>query len=149
VKLDKVFSTKRWRQGFRRESIPSQISQLIRKIFEASRRKVHSIFLGVTTTIEIEKSKTIHHCEGIRFQVYMLLGYFQNSNTHQFTWFGNLPTPRSYWFVLIKLRNNTNNKTRRRRKSSLLNSSSLSLTFFSLCFHSSLCSSRFNTPALH
>ncbi|KAG6735710.1 hypothetical protein POTOM_061640 [Populus tomentosa] len=71
VKLDKVFSTKRWRQGFRRESIPLQISQLIRKIFEASRRKVHFIFLGVMTTIEIEKSKTIHHCEGIRFQVYV------------------------------------------------------------------------------
>jgi len=63
-----------------------------------------------------------------------VVGKFQNSNTHEFTWFGNLPTPRSYWFVLIKLRNNTNNKTRRRRKSSLLNSSSLSHVFFSLCF---------------
>jgi hypothetical protein len=41
---------------------------------------------------------------------------FQKSNTHKFTWFGNLPTPQSYWFVLIKLRNNTNNKTRRRRR---------------------------------
>jgi hypothetical protein len=72
VKLDKVFSTKRWGQGFRRESIPSQISQLIRKIFEeASRRKLHFIFLGVTTAIEIEKSKTIHPCEGIRFQEYV------------------------------------------------------------------------------
>jgi len=60
------------------------------------------------------------------------VGQFQNSNTHKFTWFGNLPTPRSYWFVLIKLRNNTNNKTRRRRKSSLLNSSSLSHVFLSV-----------------
>jgi len=41
---------------------------------------------------------------------------FQKSNTHKFTWFGNLPTPRNYWFVLIKLRNNTINKIRRRRK---------------------------------
>ena len=49
----------------------------------------------------------------------------------KFTWFGNLPTPRSYWFVLIKLRNNTNNNTRRRRKSSLLNSTlSSSLSVF-------------------
>jgi len=61
-----------------------------------------------------------------------LLGYFRNSNTHKFTWFGNLPTPRSYWFVLIKLRNNTNNKTRRRRETSLLNSSSLSHVFLSV-----------------
>jgi histone H3 len=67
-----------------------------------------------------------------------VLGYFQNSNTHKFTWFSNLPTPRSYWFVLIKLRNNTNNKTRRRRKSSLLNSSSLSHVF-SLCVFTLLC----------
>ena len=57
---------------------------------------------------------------------------FQKSNTHKFTWFGNLPTPRSYWFVLILLRNNTNNKTRRRRKffSTQLNSLSSSLTVF-------------------
>ena len=45
-----------------------------------------------------------------------IVGYFQNSNTHKFTWFGNLSTPRSYWFILINLTNNTNNKTRRRRK---------------------------------
>jgi hypothetical protein len=50
-----------------------QISQLIRKIFEASRRKVHFIFVifGEMTEIEFEKSKTIHRCEGIRFQVYL------------------------------------------------------------------------------
>jgi hypothetical protein len=71
VKLDKAFSTKRWRQGFQREFIPFQISQLIRKIFEAGRRKVHFIFFGGTMVIEIDKSKTIHHCEGIRFQVYV------------------------------------------------------------------------------
>jgi hypothetical protein len=41
-----------------------------------------------------------------------------------------LPTPRSYWFVLIKLGNNTNNKTRRRRK--ILYSTQLSLAL-SLC----------------
>jgi hypothetical protein len=46
VKLDKVFSTKRWRQGFQREFIPFQISQLIRKIFEAGRKKVHIINFG-------------------------------------------------------------------------------------------------------
>ena len=37
-----------------------------------------------------------------------LVGKFQNSNTHKFTWFGNLPTPESYWLVLITQRNNTN-----------------------------------------
>jgi hypothetical protein len=78
-----------------------------------------------------------------------VVGQFQNSNTHKFTWFGNLPTPRSYWFVLIKLRNNTNNKTRRRRKNLLYSTQALSLTFFSLCFHSSLCFSHTSTPALH
>ena len=36
------------------------------------------------------------------------VGYFQNSITHKFTWFGNLPTSLSYWFVLIKLTNNIN-----------------------------------------
>jgi hypothetical protein len=62
------------------------------------------------------------------------VGTFKQSNTHKFMWFGNLPTPRSYWCVLIKLSNNTNNKTR--RKTSLLNStlsSSLSLCFLLLC----------------
>jgi len=58
------------------------------------------------------------------------VGSFKQSNTHKFTWFGNLPTPRSYWFVLIKLGNNTNNKTRRRRK--ILYSTQLSLAL-SLC----------------
>jgi len=60
------------------------------------------------------------------------VGTFKQSNTHKFTWFDNLPTPHSYWFVLIKLGNNTNNKTRRRRQIPLLNStlpSSLSLCF--------------------
>ena len=33
---------------------------------------------------------------------------FPELNHTQFTWFGNLPTPRSYWFVLMKLTNNTN-----------------------------------------
>jgi hypothetical protein len=59
-----------------------------------------------------------------------VVGLFKQSNTHKFTWFGNLPTPRSYWFVLIKLGNNTNNKTRRRRK--ILYSTQLSLAL-SLC----------------
>jgi hypothetical protein len=61
-----------------------------------------------------------------------VVGKFQNSNTHQFTLFGNLPTPRSYWFVLIKLRNNTNNKTKEEEKifSTQLK---LSLSRFSLC----------------
>jgi hypothetical protein len=64
---------------------------------------------------------------------------FQKSNTQIFTWFGNLPTPRSYWFVLIKLE--TIQTTKQGGGENLLYSTqalSLSLTFFSLCFHSSL-----------
>jgi hypothetical protein len=36
------------------------------------------------------------------------VGIFPELKHTQFTWFGNLPTPRSYWFVLMKLTNNTN-----------------------------------------
>ena len=73
----------------------------------------------------------------------LIVGTFPELKHAQFTWFGNLPTPRSYWFVLIKVTNNTNNKTRRRRNSSLLNStlpSSLSvfLSMFLLVFLSQL-----------
>ena len=57
---------------------------------------------------------------------------FQKSNTHKFTWFGNLPTPRSYWFVLIKLWNNTNKRRRKTQLNSTLSSSLFSS--FSLCF---------------
>jgi hypothetical protein len=74
-----------------------------------------------------------------------VVGKFQNSNTHQFTLFGNLPTPRSYWFVLIKLRNNTNNKTKEEEKifSTQLK---LSLSRFSLCVFTLLCV--LHTPTL-
>ena len=60
------------------------------------------------------------------------VGEFQNSNTHKFTWFGNLPTPRSYWLVLITQRNNTN-------KGGGENSSQLNSTH-----SSSLCCSHFS-----
>ena len=87
-------------------------------------------------------SAVVGACRSVRAcRTSVLRRVFKQSNTHKFTWFGNLPTPRSYWFVLIKLSNNTNNKTRR-RKTSLLNST---LSVFS----SSLRSSHSNSPALH
>jgi hypothetical protein len=46
---------------------------------------------------------------------YQLLGNSRNKHI-QFTWFDNLFIPWSYWFVLIKFRNNTNNKTRRKKR---------------------------------
>jgi len=61
------------------------------------------------------------------------VGKFQHSNTHQFTWFGNLPTPRSYCLVLITQRNNTN-------KGGGENSSRLNSTHTS-----SLCCSHFSS----
>jgi hypothetical protein len=67
---------------------------------------------------------------------YQLLGNFQNSNTHKFTWFGNLPTPRSYWFVLMKITNNTNKRGGDQTLSTQLYSLKLSL-FFSVL--STLC----------
>ena len=63
--------------------------------------------------------------------VMIYVGSFKQSNTHKFTWFGNLPTPRSYWFVLMKLTNNTNK--RRRKNSTQLNTLKLSLSLLSLC----------------
>jgi hypothetical protein len=54
----------------------------------------------------------------------------------QFTWFGNLPTPRSYWFVLMKITNNTNKRGGDKTLSTQLYSLKLSLFFFVL---STLC----------
>jgi len=62
-----------------------------------------------------------------------VVGSFTQSNTYQFTWFGNLPTPRSYWLVLITQRNNTN-------KGGGENSSQLNSTH-----SSSLCCSHFSS----
>jgi hypothetical protein len=82
------------------------------------------LFLGLDQTPSFSRTSSNTSCWDI-----------QAIKHTQFTWFGNLPTPRSYWFVLIKLRNNTNNKTRRRRKnSSLLNSTLSSSLSLSLCF---------------
>jgi hypothetical protein len=69
-----------------------------------------------------------HRVEEIRTPNQVRVGTFKQSNTHKFTWFGNLPTPRSYWFVLMKLTNNTNK--RRRKNSTQLNTLKLSLLFF-------------------
>ncbi|KAI5559569.1 hypothetical protein BDE02_17G120400 [Populus trichocarpa] len=72
-------------------------------------------------------------CAPTNIAVLQVLGYFQNSNTHKFTWFGNLPTPRSYCLVLITQRNNTN-------KGGGENSSRLNSTHTS-----SLCCSHFSS----
>ncbi|XP_052305884.1 disease resistance protein Roq1-like isoform X1 [Populus trichocarpa] len=64
----------------------------------------------------------------------------------QFTWFGNLPTPRSYWFVLMKLTNNTNKGGGDKTLSTQLYSLKLSL-FFSVL--SSLCVSHAALCVLH
>ena len=58
-----------------------------------------------------------------------VVGCFQWSNTHKFTWFGNLPTPRSYCFVLIKLKNYTNKGGGHKTLSTQLYSLKLSLFF--------------------
>ena len=63
------------------------------------------------------------------------VGLFPELKHAQFTWFGNLSTPRSYWFVLMKLTNNTN-KGGDKTLSTQLYSLKLSL-FFSVL--SSLC----------
>jgi len=65
---------------------------------------------------------------------------FKQSNTHKFTWFDNLLTPGSYWFVLITQRNNTNKEEEKTLLYSTLHTQALhySLSRFSPCFHSSL-----------
>jgi len=62
------------------------------------------------------------------------VGVFQKSNAHKFTWFGNLPTPRSYWFVLITQRNNTNKEEEKTFLNSTLHTQALncSLSFLSV-----------------
>jgi len=68
-----------------------------------------------------------------------VIGLFQKSNTHKFTWFSNLPTPQSYWFVLINQRNNTNKEEEKTLLNSTLLTQALSTVLssllFSLCFH--------------
>jgi len=58
------------------------------------------------------------------------VGIFPELKHTQFTWFGNLPTPRSYWFVLMKLTNNTT-KEEENLLNSTLHSSSLYSSLFS------------------
>ena len=65
-----------------------------------------------------------------------VVGFIPEFKHTQFTWFGNLPTPRSYWFILIKLRNNTNKGGGDKTLSTQLYSLKLSLFFYVL---SSLC----------
>jgi hypothetical protein len=80
----------------------------------------------------------IEEKKGFDTSHYLLLpvGLFPELNHTQFTWFGNLPTPRSYWFVLMKLTNNTNKGGGDKTLSTQLYSLKLSL-FFSVL--SSLC----------
>ena len=59
------------------------------------------------------------------------VGMFPELKHTQFMWFGNLPTPRSYWFVLMKLTNNTT-KEEENLLNSTLHSSSLYSSLFSL-----------------
>jgi hypothetical protein len=63
---------------------------------------------------------------------------FQKSNTHKFTWFGNLPTPRSYWFVLINQRNNTNKEEEKTLLNSTLLTQALSILLLSFSLFSTL-----------
>jgi hypothetical protein len=63
---------------------------------------------------------------------------FQKSNTHKFTWFGNLPTPRSYWFVLINQRNNTNKEEEKTLFNSTLLTQALSILLLSFSLFSTL-----------
>ena len=67
---------------------------------------------------------TTQHCVGL----------FPELKHAQFTRFGNLPTPRSYWFVLMKLYKQYKQQYKEEEKifSTQLNSPQLSL-FFSLC----------------
>jgi len=74
------------------------------------------------------------------------VGLFPELNHTQFTWFGNLPTLRSYWFVLMKLTNNTNKGGGDKTLSTQLYSLKLSL-FFSVL--SSLCVSHAALYVLH
>ena len=72
--------------------------------------------------------------------VLLSVGSFNQSNIHRFTWFDNLPTPRSYWFVLITQRNNTNKEEEKTLLNSTLhNSSSPLLSLVSLCVFTLLC----------
>jgi hypothetical protein len=69
------------------------------------------------------------------------VGLFPELKHTQFTWFGNLPTPRSYWFVLMKFTNNTN-KEEENLLNSTLHSSSLYSSLFSLLSVFSLSATR-------
>jgi hypothetical protein len=71
------------------------------------------------------------------------VGIFPELKHTQFTWFGNLPTPRSYWFVLMKLTNNTNKGG---GENLLYSTQALSLSRFSLCVFTLLCV--LHTPTL-
>jgi hypothetical protein len=63
-----------------------------------------------------------------------IVGKFQKSNTHKFRGIGNLPTPQSYWFVLINQRNNKTKQIKRKKLfSTQLYSLKLSIFF---CSHS-------------
>jgi hypothetical protein len=70
-----------------------------------------------------------------------VVGLFPELKHTQFTWFSNLPTPRSYWFVLMKLTNNTN-KEEENLLNSTLHSSSLYSSLFSLLSVFSLSATR-------
>ena len=70
---------------------------------------------------------------------------FKQSNTHKFTWFDNLLTPRSYWFVLITQRNNTNKEEEKTLLNSTLLTQALSILLLSFSLFSLYSTTHFSS----
>jgi hypothetical protein len=68
---------------------------------------------------------------------YQLLWKFRTQTDIRFMWFGNLPTPRSYWLVLINQGNNTDKEEEKTLLNSTLHTQALSTA---LSRYPSLCS---------
>jgi hypothetical protein len=77
------------------------------------------------------------HSQAGMILVLPMLWKFRTQTHIRFTWFGNLPTPRSYWLVLINQGNNTNKEEEKTLLNSTLHTQALSTA---LSRYPSLCS---------
>ena len=77
------------------------------------------------------------HSQAGMILVLPMLWKFRTQTHIRFTWFDNLPTPRSYWLVLINQGNNTNKEEEKTLLNSTLHTQALSTA---LSRYPSLCS---------
>jgi hypothetical protein len=122
------------------------VTLFVRKSRDSSYSKLLEVvcglvsFAGIKITFETG-NRSILFLQMQNTSVEYTVGLFPELKHTQFTWFGNLPTPRSYWFVLMKLTNNTN-KEEENLLNSTLHSSSLYSSLFSLLSVFSLSATR-------